>query len=483
MTNSYDRGVNLPYGIRFKDLIINTAVITVAIFERKRIAISTGSTFSSSSYIITFLIAAFLLLVYLGIHLLDESRSPKNRSLDHLYTRIHGVWYDFASFDHPGGPIALNLAKDRDATVLFESHHLLSKIDMSKILSKYQIDAKTAQGLSTIDPNDNGGHYEWENFHNDIFTQEIKATLVAHFSAIAKKQNCSLFQAAKASKKRWSLLGVLALAVIITMPYYVAGHFWALPIMPIIAWVLVANYWHDALHFSLSSDWRINASLPYLFPILSSPWIWYHQHVIGHHAYTNIGKKDPDLAHAPQLKREHDSIAWKKSHEHQATLFRFIFLWSIATNMGLSILNDIKTNLKLSYNNVVGFQKLSHSRLLFHVVGRIVYFFIMFLWPLLVFSIQKSMSWIVISNILFSCCFMVNSQVNHLNEDCSNASDVNFLKHQVMTAQNFGCESLFCTIFSGGLNYQIEHHLFPFVNHCHLPALGAYYYYGWPNRF
>jgi len=90
---------------------------------------------------------------------------------------------------------------------------------------------------------------------------------------------------------------------------------------PLMVWVLVVNYWHDSMHFSLSSDWRINASLPYLFPIFSSPWLWYHEHGIGHHAYTNVGMKDPDIAHAPQLKREHESVAWKKIHEHQGTFF------------------------------------------------------------------------------------------------------------------------------------------------------------------
>ena len=242
---------------------------------------------------------------------------------------------------------------------------------------------------------------------------------------------------------------------------------------PLMVWVLVVNYWHDSMHFSLSSDWRINASLPYLFPIFSSPWLWYHEHGIGHHAYTNVGMKDPDIAHAPQLKREHESVAWKKIHEHQATFFRFALIWSLAVSIGLSLVNDLKTNLKLSYNNVVGYNKLSRSRLILHGIGRVVYLYMMFMWPLFLFPFRKSTAWIVIPNVVFSCCFMVNSQINHLTEECSNASDTNFLKHQVITAQNFGCDSLFCMLFSGGLNYQIEHHLFPFVNHCHLPFLGA----------
>ena len=143
----------------------------------------------------------------------------------------------------------------------------------------------------------------------------------------------------------------------------------------------------------------------------------------------------------------------------------------------MSLLSDYKTNIKLSYNNVVGYNKLSRSRLLLHVVGRMVYLLLL-VWPVFVFDQRKAIVWVAVPNIVFSSLFMLNSQINHLTTDCSQASDTNFLKHQVVTAQNFGCDweyrpvhSLFCFVFSGGLNYQIEHHLFPFVNHCHLPYL------------
>ena len=86
-----------------------------------------------------------------------------------------------------------------------------------------------------------------------------------------------------------------------------------------------------------------------------------------------------------------------------------------------------------------------------------------------------TMVWATVPNIVFSLSFMINSQINHLTEECTSPgntlSETNFWKHQVVTAQNFGVSSSFCGIFSGHLNHQIEHHLFPFVNHCHLPYL------------
>jgi fatty acid desaturase len=406
------------------------------------------------------------------VFIFDEVRSAKNRPHDHHYTKIRGEWYDFAQFNHPGGPVALNLIKDRDATALFESHHLLvSRQKMDKILSKYKVKNSIAITLKTLDIKDDGGHYIWDKFDDDAFVRDLKQLLHDYFQPIAKQRNCSLYEAVKASPERWLLIGSLFGLFISTLPSFIAGRYWTLFATPQFAWILIANYWHDSLHFSLSSDWRVNAFLPYLLPLLSSPWIWYHQHVLGHHSYTNIGLKDPDLAHAPQLLREHKSISWKKLHQNQGNFCRVAFVWSIAVSIGLNILNDIKTNLKSSYNNVVPFARLTKARLTVHILGRCYFVFIAFLWPFLCFPPLKAFIWTIVPNISFSLSFMINSQINHLTKDCAEASDENFLKHQVLTAQNFGCSSWFCGLYSGHLNYQIEHHLFPFVNHCHLPHL------------
>lgn len=421
-------------------------------------------------------VAIFAIVQTFGVYIFEEARSTKNRPHEHLYTKIRGEWFDLATFEHPGGPVALYLAKDRDATALFESHHLLtSRSKMEKILSKYKVDAALAKHLQTMDPNEDGGHYDWKNFDNDAFVCDMKQLLYNYFQPIAKEKNCSIYQATKASPEKWAIICILAIAFVSTLPPYISGQYWTLFVTPQLAWILISNYWHDSLHFSLSSNWRVNAFLPYALPLLSSPWIWYHQHVLGHHAYTNIGFKDPDLAHAPQLLREHTSISWKEPHRTQGRLSRITFVWSIGVSLGLNILSDLRTNLKLSYNNVVPYAKLTKPRLTAHILGRCCYIFVMFIWPFFAFSLKaKAFIWAIFPSVSFSLCFMLNSQINHLTEECANAAHSNFLKHQVVTAQNFGCSSLFCSLYSGCLNFQIEHHLFPFVNHCHLPHLAPY---------
>ncbi len=497
------------------------------------------STMSSTILLLLLFVLVFsIILWYFGPYIFDETKSPSNHNQHrdyhhHLYTKINGIWYDFATFHHPGGPIALNLVKDRDATALFYSHHLISNMDqMEKILLKYRLDGqddndgnddgndqklqggggageKNESSLlllrkldRTLGPHDDGGHYVWDrkSFHEDEFVKDLKTLLRSYLTSIiineernknetrtrgmvggsSKNSNIvvcdskSLYRAAKATPSRWALIGTISITFIVTLPYYINGHIWTLLITPLLAWILIANYTHDAMHFSLHPNWRINAIVPYILPILSSPLLWRVEHTVGHHCYTNVAHKDPDIAHAPQLKREHVSIKWKKNHEHQGTLVRFVFLWSISVGIGLNIIGDIKTIMKGSLNNAVSFPTLSWSRLVVHILGRIFYIYIMFLWPFCRFGttcLWKAILWSIVPMTIFGYAFMLNSQVNHLTIQCAHASDSNFLKHQVMTAQNFGCGCVWHFILSGGLNYQIEHHLFPFVNHCHLPML------------
>lgn len=368
--------------------------------------------------------------------------------------------------------MALSIIHKRDGTALFESHHpFMPREKLLKILSKYEVlkGNESKLGCRLMDPKD-GGHYDWEGIENDPFSSDLKALLNSYFGVIAKERGVSLSEASKATPFRWCLVIGLMMTFFASLPWFINGNWICLFLTPILAWIWGVNFWHDGLHFSLSTDWRINAWMPYLFPFFSSPWMWYHEHVIGHHAYPNVDHKDPDLAHAPQLMREHKSIKWRPSHINQARWQQVLFVWSVAVS-GLSLLNDAKAILKLSYNNVVPYQSMSTPRFVAHVLGRIGYIFLVHVWPFFKLPLWKAIIWATVPESILSICFMVNTQINHLTDQCSHASDKNFYKHQVVTAQNFGNGSWFCYLFSGGLNYQIEHHLFPDINHCHLPAL------------
>ena len=404
----------------------------------------------------------------------SNSDGQPPQTSEYIVTKIHNKWYNLTNFDHPGGPVAMSLVQRRDGTALFESHHPFTKHKkLMQTLSKYEVpkENETMYGCKLMDERDDGLVYEWGGIDNDAFVSDIKALASEHFAKIATEKGVNVMEASKATAARWIFVMTLMISFFGTLPLYIHGNWLFVLITPVLAWVTIANYWHDATHFALSSDWRVNAFMPYLLPLLSSPSVWYHQHTIGHHAYTNIGHKDPDLAHAPQLMREHKSIRWKSTHSNQAHFLRILFVWSVASGIGLNILSDMRSLVKLTYNNAVPCLQRSRSNLAAHLFGRLFYVCAVYVWPFFAFPLSKAIVWSTVPNAIFSVCFMLNSQINHMVGPCIDASSKNFYKHQIVTAQNFGNNSWLCFYFSGGLNYQIEHHLFPTVNHCHLPAL------------
>ena len=76
----------------------------------------------------------------------------------------------------------------------------------------------------------------------------------------------------------------------------------------------------------------------------------------------------------------------------------------------------------------------------------------------------------IIPRTLYSLLFMINTQITHIHRSCM-INNKDWYVHQINTSTNHGCDKMFNFIFSGGLNFQIEHHLFPSINHCHHPYI------------
>lgn len=210
-----------------------------------------------------------------------SSSSPSQRDASLVsgqYTHIHGVWYDLSSFAsfHPGGPTALGLAAGRDATALFESHHTLTRAKALRVLSSLpRASPRLAAALYAHFPSvgKEAAAFDFSaaaGAATDAFEADVKGILQRYLKGEAARRGCSLVAAAKAPLERWLHIIVLTLAfVFLGAVPLVAGHGWALLTAPILAWVLSVNFWHDASHFAMSPNWRINEALLYVFPVFT----------------------------------------------------------------------------------------------------------------------------------------------------------------------------------------------------------------------
>jgi fatty acid desaturase len=367
---------------------------------------------------------------------------------------IHGKQYDLSNFKHPGGPVALSLAADRDATQLFESYHPFST-HVKSVLAKYEV--KSEKPLDELIKSKAGEEiFDWST--PSEFMNEIKERVHPIF-----KQAGTHY----ADNVRWMQMIGLWIPVLLMLRSFVNGEWWTLILFPLAVWICGVNIFHDASHMAISKNWRVNQLLTYLFPFFSSPFTWAHQHVIGHHVYTNIHRKDPDLHHGKFLWRLHPQVRYYNWYQWQK--YYTFAIWTIVTG-SLAFIIDIAFMEQGTYHNMVKMVKITSTRKKLHYLGRLFTFCLVFVWPFCLpwFSFKKALIWSIVPYVIFSCCFSFCSQLNHLTDENSDKFNKDFYVHQVLTSHTFAPQSLVWFIFTGGLNLQIEHHLFPGVNQWHL---------------
>ena len=382
--------------------------------------------------------------------------------------RIHGVWYDASRFSqhHPGGPLALQLGVGRDATVLFHAHHpfadaralaaLLAGMRVPDAAGQAALDRAYPTALVPLPegyafdlrsaaasigaappPSSSGSSSSSSSAASSVsslaappvdgFEADVKALFREYFEAEAARRGISFREATKCPPERWLLFAALgaAAALLGVLPLYRA---WlpSLVLGPTLLWIWQVNFFHDAAHFAVSSDWRVNALLSYLAPWFSSPLEWYHQHVIGHHVYTNVPERDPDLYHSRLLWRFQRSSKWLPPHA--AMEWTTPLVWAVAVP-SLAIVRPFTTRLTMSYNDCVQLWQVSPARLAVHFAGRVATAAFVWGWPFVAFAgrgyaLSTTLAFAIVPYLVFSLWFMLCSQINHHSPETSEAQHV-----------------------------------------------------------
>ncbi len=393
--------------------------------------------------------------------------------------KIHNKYYDITNFAHPGGPVAIMAANRRDATALFESHHPFSdRTMMDTVLKKYEMneEREKCENYPLPHEKENGDIFDWEETMKSDFTTEVRDKVKKHFQYHATERGVTLSEATKATPQRWCEWGAFATATMwsfYTM-LYSQSIFWSwlnVLLFPSLYWMSGAMF-HDGSHFAISSDWRINWGMQYIYRVISSPYIWLHQHIIGHHPYTNIHNKDPDLNHEMSLLTNRQEMPVRYT-EYTKWNIRYVGqekIFFIITSFGLlatTILNPLVLTITNLYNTCVYEISTGIKYKILHFLDTILYMYLFFILPFQIWSPFYAIKYAIIPYYILSCIFFINAAINHIQKDSIKGQNKNWYIHQVTTANNFGSHWPHYYL-SIGLNYQIEHHLFPTVNHCHL---------------
>ena len=278
----------------------------------------------------------------------------------------------------------------------------------------------------------------------------------------------------------------MALKTIVMLSLYIVP-FVILLIIPMSAWIglLLAilmgigvagigmGVMHDAVHGSYSRKQWLNKLLGgSLYLLGSNVFNWKIQHNILHHTHTNINGLDEDInSRGPLRLSQHAPL--KRIHRYQyiyAFLFYGLMTFSKLTKDFSQLIEYNKAGItrKNGINPTLEFTKM--------VVFKLVYLFLIIGLPIILtdFSWWQVLIGFVImhwtTGIILSTIFQMAHVVEGAEQPMPNEKGIienDWAVHQLNTTSDFGRKNLFLNWFIGGLNFQIEHHLFPNICHIH----------------
>jgi linoleoyl-CoA desaturase len=238
------------------------------------------------------------------------------------------------------------------------------------------------------------------------------------------------------------------------------------------------NVMHDANHESFSSKKWVNKLMGSSIHILAgNDYNWKVQHNVLHHTYTNIEGHDEDID-AGRVIRFSRNSEWYKMHKYQQ--YYSIFLYGLLT-INWAITTDFKQTYlylkrKLSYGKMPS-PATQWTKL---IIGKIVYYSMWVVLPLVIggYTWWQVLIGFVIMHYTAGIILSVVFQLAHVMPDTDMPipdADGNMKNtwaiHQLFTTANFAPKNKIVGWFTGGLNRQIEHHLFSHISHVHYKDL------------
>jgi len=357
---------------------------------------------------------------------------------------VHDEVYSAARFQsqHPGGAVFVSMFGGRDATEAFMEYH-------SREFPRQRM-AEFLEGR--LHPDDKPTPYDKD------------------YLKLAREVLKDLPNRGFAPAAYWVKLAVIMSAAVATEAYLffversLAGSLF-------LGWLFALiglNIQHDANHGTLSRhgnvNWFFGLAQDY---IGGSSILWLQEHVVLHHLFTNDTEKDPDIAlGAPAIKLNptHPVLPW------YALQHLYVFPGQAMFGIKILFLDFIEL---LRYQWVgVKISPLANYMYLPSILMKLGFYFRFVVLPLYQNpSLHTAMC--VLTTVMMGAGYLAFfftlshnfAGVAHVGPGGGTPRDASFMKRQVETSSNVGGRLL--AVVNGGLNYQIEHHLFPRIHHAH----------------
>ena len=237
------------------------------------------------------------------------------------------------------------------------------------------------------------------------------------------------------------------------------------------------NIGHDAIHGGYSAKPWVNKTLSWCFDVMgASSATWAISHNVVHHTYTNIQKVDGDLEPGP----------WMVFYPQQTRpwhRFQHVYAWLLYCFVGV-IWMYVKDFAQLGDKDPLTGKAIPKSAYFQLFTGKLLHIALLLVAPLV--FVPAPLWQVMIGYVVFLAAagftLAIVFQLAHCIEGVvfprlpaeaslgASKMPEAWAEHQMRTTANFG-KTWMATWICGGLDHQIEHHLFPRICHIHYPAL------------
>jgi linoleoyl-CoA desaturase len=235
------------------------------------------------------------------------------------------------------------------------------------------------------------------------------------------------------------------------------------------------NVMHDSAHGSFSRHRWLNNVMGYSLNLMGGDVkLWKTKHNMTHHSFTNIEGMDDDIDIQPVMRISgHQKRHWMHRFQH---IYAFVF-YALNYLFWIYYFDFLKY-----FTGKVGNTKIRKFSFWDHVsfwVTKLTYIFMFIVLPIMKVGFVPTLVGYLIVTCSCGLVIAVVFQLAHVVEETAFVDiegtdgklDVEWAVHQINTTSNFATHNPIVHWFTGGLNHQVEHHLFPRISHIHYPAL------------
>ncbi len=317
--------------------------------------------------------------------------------------------------------------------------------------------------------------YKFSRAVHQDFSTTLRKRVNAYFrdNEIPRNANREMYIKSAVILGGFFSLYALALSGLVTNLLALFGIF---TLMGIGVTLIGTSIMHDALHgsFSPKSSGKWMMDIPAIV-LGVAPEIWKIQHNVLHHTYTNIEGADADIEYRYVLRfSPFQPLKWFHRYQHLYA----IVLYSISTLLWV-VRKDYFKPFEYRKMGLIkpgkDFRRV-YSRIIF---WKIVYIGVYIVLPILVMPVSPGMVLLlfltmhvaagIFMTLIFQSAHVIPDTEFMLPEGSTVEED--FAVHQLQTTANFAMNNRVLTWLIGGLNYQVEHHLFPNICHVHYPGV------------